>query len=70
MAADTMRNLQNRVAHGRWEFFVHLQLVAYVSGYPPGPQRERRFSLGELSAMVQDVLLLGNEVSRLPMVRR
>jgi hypothetical protein len=66
MAADAIRKIRNLVAHGRWGFHVQFQQVAHVSGYPPGPQEERRFSLGELDAFVQDAERLGVEVGRLP----
>ena len=65
MAADSMRELRNRLAHGRWGFLVHLQQVAHVSGYPPGPQDEHRFSFGELDAIVEDAASLSNELGRL-----
>lgn len=65
MAADAMRDMRNLLAHGRWGFLVHLQQVAHVSGYPPGPQLERRFSLPELDAIVRDAHMLDIELARL-----
>lgn len=65
MAADSMRELRNLLAHGRWGFLVHLQQVVHVSGYPPGRQEERRFSFDELDTIVRDVESLGNELGRL-----
>jgi hypothetical protein len=65
MAADSMRELRNRFAHGRWGFLVYSQQVAHVSGYPPNVQKERRFSLSELAVIVRDAESLSNEVSRL-----
>lgn len=62
MAADSMRETRNRLAHGRWGYLVHLQRVVHVAGYPPGPQDERRFSLGELHGIVRDVESLNNEL--------
>ena len=41
-AANDMRNIRNRLAHGRWGYLTHLQQVVHVAGYPPGPQDERR----------------------------
>jgi hypothetical protein len=65
MAAHSMRDTRNLLAHGRWGFLVHSQQVAHVSGYPPGPQKKRRFSLPELDAIVRDADLLHLELSRL-----
>jgi hypothetical protein len=65
-AADSLREIRNLVAHGRWGYLVHLQQVALVSGYPPAPQPERHFSLDELAAIVSGAESLGNALSRLP----
>lgn len=65
MAADAMRELRNRLAHGRWGCLAHLQQVEHVSGYPPGVQEVRRFSFSELDAIVKDVESLSNELGRL-----
>lgn len=65
MAADSMRELRNLLAHGRWGFLVQLQQVVHVSGYPPGRQAERLFSFDQLDTIVRDVELLGNELGRL-----
>lgn len=64
-AADDMRIMRNRLAHGRWGFFPYLQQVVHVAGYPPGPQDERQFSFDELHAIVQDVESLANDLGRL-----
>lgn len=65
MAADAMRELRNRLAHGRWGYLTHLQQVAHVAGYPPGQQDERRFSFDELNTIVRDVELLSDELVRI-----
>ncbi len=54
MAADAMRDLRNRFAHGRWGFATHSQMVTHVAGYPPDVQHERHFSLFDLEAIVAD----------------
>lgn len=66
MAANSIRDMRNRFAHGRWGILVHSQRVAHVDGYPPGVQEERRFSLGELYAIVQDVESINDELAKLP----
>jgi hypothetical protein len=65
MAADSMRTLRNQFAHGRWGFIPHAQSVVHVSGYPPDPQDERRFSLAELDSIVKDAELLGKELFKM-----
>ncbi len=65
MGADSMREMRNRLAHGRWGYLVHLQRVVHVSGYPPSPQDERCFSLGDLHALVQDAHSINNDLIRL-----
>ena len=64
--ADSLREIRNLVAHGRWGYLVRFQQVALVSGYPSAPQAERHFSLDELAAIVSDAESLGNALSRLP----
>jgi hypothetical protein len=65
MAADSMRQIRNRLAHGRWGYLPRLQLVVHVSGYPPDAQDERRFSLCELDAFVKDAELLNKELGKI-----
>lgn len=65
MAADSLREVRNRFAHGRWGFHTQTQIVIHVSGYPPADQDERRFSLAELDSIVMDVELLNNELSKI-----
>lgn len=65
MAADSMRTMRNRFAHGRWGFLTQTQSVVHVAGYPPDPQNERRFSLPELDSIVEDAELLGKELGRM-----
>lgn len=65
MAADSIRTLRNRFAHGRWGFLTQAQSIVHVAGYPPDPQDERRFSLAELDSIVKDAELLGEELSKL-----
>lgn len=65
MAADAMREMRNRLAHGRWGYLAHLQQVAHVAGYPPDPQDERSFSFDELDVIVRDVESLSNELGRI-----
>jgi hypothetical protein len=38
MAADSMRTMRNRFAHGRWGFLTKAQSVVHFAGYPPEPQ--------------------------------
>jgi hypothetical protein len=52
MAADSMREIRNLFAHGRWGFLTHSQSIVHVSGFPLGPQDERTFSLAEFDAIV------------------
>jgi hypothetical protein len=61
MEADSLRNLRNRFAHGRWGFHAQEQIVVHVSGYPPDLQDERHFSLSELDSIVKDAESLGNK---------
>jgi hypothetical protein len=65
MAADSMRETRNRLAHGRWGVIPNVQLVAHVSGYPPEAQDERRFPLSELEALVKDAELLNEELRKI-----
>jgi hypothetical protein len=65
MAADSMREIRNRLAHGRWGYRVHSQQVVHVSGYPPGAQCERYYSIDELHAIVRDAESLNNELNGL-----
>jgi hypothetical protein len=65
MAADSMRKMRNRFAHGRWGFLTQTQSVVHVSGYPPDPQDERRFSLAEFDSIVKDAELLGEELFKM-----
>jgi hypothetical protein len=65
MAADSMRTMRNRFAHGRWGFLTKAQSVVHVAGYPPDPQDERRFSLTEFDSIVKDAELLGEELSKM-----
>lgn len=65
MAADSMRTLRNRFAHGRWGFLTQAQSIVHVAGYPPDSQDERRYSLAELDSIVKDAELLGEELFRL-----
>lgn len=67
MAADSMRTMRNRFAHGRWGFHTHAQSIVHVAGYPPAPQDERRFSLPELDSIVKDAELLGEELLKMAM---
>lgn len=62
MAADSIREIRNRLAHGRWGYLAHVQLVVHVSGYPPAPQEERRFSLVEIDRIVKDAEQLNEEL--------
>lgn len=62
LAADSIREVRNLFAHGRWGVLPAAQLIAHVSGYPPETQPERRFSLAELDALVKDAELLNKEL--------
>jgi hypothetical protein len=64
MAADSMREVRNRFAHGRWGFLVHEQRVAHVLGYPPAAQVERRYSMAQLDSIVLDAELLNVEICK------
>jgi hypothetical protein len=64
-AADSLRDMRNLFAHGRWGYHVYMQQVIHVSGYPPAPQPERRFSLSELDGIAKDAELLSEEFCRL-----
>lgn len=64
MAADSVREVRNRFAHGRWGFHVPSQTVAHVSGYPPAVQDERRYSLAQLESIVVDAELLNVETCK------
>jgi hypothetical protein len=65
MAADSIREVRNLFAHGRWGILPAIQLIAHVSGYPPDTQPERRFSLPELEALVKDAELLNKELVKI-----
>lgn len=65
MAADSLREVRNRFAHGRWGFIDRTQTVVHVSGYPPGRQIERRFSLAELDGILQDTKSLASEICKI-----
>lgn len=62
MAADSLREIRNRFAHGRWSFIDRTQTVVHVSGYPPATQIEWRFSLAELHAILQDTKSLASDI--------
>lgn len=66
MAADSLREVRNRLAHGRWGILPHAQLVVHVSGYPPEVQTERRFALWELDALIAHTDTLNKELAKLP----
>lgn len=65
MAADSIRETRNLLAHGRWGIYSAGQRVVHVSGYPPDTQVERRFSLAELDVLVKDAALLNEELSKI-----
>lgn len=65
MAADSIRETRNLLAHGRWGILPNVQLVVHVSGYPPEKQAERRISLRDLEALVRDAELLNNELMKI-----
>ena len=64
MAADSIREVRNRFAHGRWGFLVHQQKIAHVLDYPPDPQDERRYSMAQLDSIVLDAELLNVEICK------
>jgi hypothetical protein len=64
LAADSIRDMRNRFAHGRWGFLVHSQSVVHVLGYPPAAPDERRYTLAELDSIVIDVELLNVELCK------
>lgn len=66
MAADSLRDLRNRLAHGRWGIIGHLQIVAHVAGLPGSPkQKETRYSLALLGAEVAEAPRIVAEFSSL-----
>ena len=65
MAVDSLRDIRNRFAHGRWGFHTHSQSVVHVAGYPPEPTDERRYSLLELDLMVKDAESLSYELLKI-----
>lgn len=65
MAADSLRETRNLFAHGRWGILQNAQLIAHVTGYPPNPQVERRFSLSELNSLVKDAELVDKELTKI-----
>ena len=65
MAAESIRETRNLLAHGRWGIHSAGQRVVHVSGYPPDTQVERRFSLVELDVLVKDAELLNQELSKI-----
>ncbi|MFB9242101.1 hypothetical protein [Massilia antarctica] len=65
MAADSFRETRNLLAHGRWGILSVQQLVVHVSGYPPGLQTERFFSIGELEDLVEDAGMLNKELKQI-----
>jgi UDP-2,3-diacylglucosamine pyrophosphatase LpxH len=53
LAANTLRELRNRFAHGRWGFQHYHQQVVHVRNLPgSGNQEEVRFTLDEFAAHV------------------
>jgi UDP-2,3-diacylglucosamine pyrophosphatase LpxH len=53
LAADTLRKLRNRFAHGRWEFQHYHQQIVHVCRLPgSGDQEEVRYTLDEFAAHV------------------
>lgn len=65
MSADSIRETRNLFAHGRWGILQNAQLVAHVTGYPPGAQVEQRFSLLQLNNLVKDAELLNKELTKI-----
>jgi hypothetical protein len=53
LAADTLRKLRNRFAHGRWGFQHYHQQIVHVCRLPgSGNQEEVRYTLDEFAAHV------------------
>ena len=65
MAADSLRATRNLFAHGRWGILQNAQLIAHVTGCPPNPQVERRFSLWELNSLVKHAELVDKELIKI-----
>jgi ribosomal protein S18 acetylase RimI-like enzyme len=59
---ENMRHYRNRFAHGRWGILHFSQQIAHVVGYPSGEQREDRFSLAALSAILDQATLLERDL--------
>ncbi|MGZ5183376.1 MAG: hypothetical protein ACXWC2_23095 [Ramlibacter sp.] len=66
LAADTLRELRNAFAHGRWGFQHYHQQIVHVSHVPGGGDRkEVRYTLEEFAAHVAAAEELAEEFSTL-----
>ena len=65
MAADSLREIRNLFAHGRWGIARNAQQIAHVAGYPPDTQVERRFSLSELNSLVTEAELVDKQLTKI-----
>ena len=65
MAADSVREIRNLFAHGRWGIALNTQQIAHVAGYAPDIQVERRFSLSELNSLVKEAELVDKELTKI-----
>jgi hypothetical protein len=65
MAADSLREIRNLFAHGRWGIAQNTQQIAHVAGYPPDTQIERRFSLSELNSLVKEAELVDKHLPKI-----
>lgn len=64
MAADSLREIRNIFAHGRWGIAQNTQQISHVAGYPPDTQVERRFSLLELNRLVTEAELVETQLPK------
>ena len=66
LAADSLRTLRNRFAHGRWGFAPSQQQIAHVTGLPGSPnQIETRYTLSQLALAVENAQQVSVDFSRL-----
>lgn len=66
MLADCLRDLRNRLAHGRWGIWEYGQRVIHVAGLPSSTeQNEMRFSLPELASRIGDASSVASEFDAL-----
>jgi hypothetical protein len=63
--ADIIREARNRFAHGRWAFLHHEPHIVHVAGYPDGKQSDLRFSVNDLSDLVEATIEVDEGLERI-----